>query len=152
MEFLFDNIGMILFIGFIIMSAVFNSVGSIIKKAAEAADKSKSYQSAPHKFNPNDGESAEDFFNKMQEKQTKPAKKLKLSSKPKINETDLPSEKKKEDAYKFEAPDRDNVESIPTTTKKFNNAINRINRKDKDAIRKAIIINEVLGRPKAYEL
>lgn len=133
------------------MSIVFNSIGTILKKAAEAAERSKTYQNKPAKFNPLGGESAEEFFSRMEEEQSKPAKKLRLNAKHQESPPIVSPAPKKESKYEFKAPQHDEVETLPETTKKSRKVKHRINPKDKKTLRKAIIVNEVLGRPKAYE-
>ncbi|MCM8542171.1 MAG: hypothetical protein NE328_18015 [Lentisphaeraceae bacterium] len=133
------------------MSFIFNSVGSILKKAAEAAERSNTHQKKPQRRSPLGGESPEDFFARMQAEQSKPAKKLRLNPQHQESNPEPVYAIKKEPAYEFKAPDRDNVESIPTTTIKSTKVLHRVNAKDKKALRKAIVINEVLGRPKAFK-
>lgn len=150
MDIILDNLGLIIFIGFIIMSTVFNSVGSIIKKAAEAAENSRDYQEGPQKFNPLGNESAEEFFARMQEEQ-KPKKKLKLSNKPKLEPQNQSLPDAIEDKFEFETPATEKIQSLPETTKKKTEGCPKIDFRDKSTLRKSIIINEVLGRPASYK-
>ena len=146
-----DNIFWIVFIGFIIMSAVFNAVGAKLKQAAEAAEKTRDYQKGPKKFNPFGGESPEEFFDRVK-KEEGSKKKLKLKDQGRLSQN-IPENKPPQMA-KYESPETDViVESVKRTTrKKRKKATNKINMRDKSSIRKAIIINEVLNPPKAYKL
>jgi len=145
-----DNIFWIVFIGFIVMSAVFNAVGAKLKQAAAAAEKSRGYQKGPKKFNPFSGETPEEFFVRVQQEENS-GKKLKLSKKHK-KEAEIPfQEPENTNTLQFENPNFV-VSDVPRITQKTNKKIrNKINAKDKSALRKATIINEVLAPPKAYK-
>lgn len=148
---LMDNIFWIVFIGFIIMSAIFNAVGAKLKQAADAAEKSRDYQKGPKKFNPFGGETPEEFFDRVKREEGS-KKKLKLKDEGRVlgNRQELKPQK----IANYEPHETEViVESVKKTTRaKRKKTTNRINMRDKSSIRKAIIINEVLNPPKAYKL
>lgn len=148
---LMDNIFWIVFIGFIIMSAIFNAVGAKLKQAADAAEKSRDYQKGPKKFNPFGGETPEEFFDRVKREEGS-KKKLKLKDEGRVlgNRQELKPQK----IANYEPHETEViVESVKkTTSTKRKKTTNRINMRDKSSIRKAIIINEVLNPPKAYKL
>ena len=151
MDALLNNLGWIIFIGFIILSVIFNSVGEKLKKASEAADRSRDYQKSPHKFNPLGGESAEDFFARMKTEQQKESKKLRLKPKHQIREENLPSEHLRQAYEPVQEQVYEPEIEVPKVSSKSNKPKQKVDITDKKSLRKAIIINEVLSHPKAYE-
>ena len=147
MEQIFENIGIIVFIAVIVMSVVFNTVSAKIKEAAAAAERSRDYQKKTHKFNPLSSESPEEFFERVRKEESS-SKKLKLNSKHKKKTPPLPLR----DQTNFEKPVHNVDRSAKVTKKDAVNQNNKIDITDKKALRKAIIINEVLSQPKAYDL
>ena len=150
MEQFFENIGIIVFIAVIVMSVIFNTVSAKIKEAAAAAERSRDYQKKPHKFNPFSSESPEEFFERVRE-EDQSSKKLKLNSKHKKKTPPRPLQNQTSINH-YEEPAHDIGSSSKTTKTAAVKSSNKIDITDKKALRKAIIINEVLSQPKAYDL
>ena len=148
---LIENIGLIVFIVVVVFSIIFNAVGAKIKEAAAAAERSRDYQKKPHKFNPYGAESPEEFFDRVRQEE-KPAQKLKLNQKHQLQNNDAYKEPPKNEYIHFEEahPVVDETKVLKNKSKAKNTI--KIDIKDKGSLRKAIIINEVLNPPKAYEL
>ena len=108
---------------------------------------------APRRRDPLQNENAQAFFDKLREKETaeqEPQQKLVLRKKPTLAELGV-SEGFSANTHFEKRVDtvRSAKATNSTSVKKPRNVINR---KDKVSIRKAIIINEVLGKPQAYKM
>jgi len=146
-----DNIGLIIFVAVIVLSFVFNVLGAKLKEAAARAERSRDYQKKPQKFNPFGGESPEEFFDRIRQ-EDKPSPKLKLNEKHRNQKNTLVEESQNLPFSNIK--EIENIVDTPAKTivKKARIKHNKIDITDKKALRKAIIINEVLNPPKAYDL
>ncbi len=108
---------------------------------------------APRRGGPLQNANAQAFFDELREKeaaQQEPQQKLVLRKKPPLAEAGV------SEAFSSNTQFENLVDEIKPAKSENSSPdkkqINFINRKDKEAIRKAIIINEVLGKPQAYKM
>ena len=151
MDQIMENIGIIVFIAVIVISVLFNTVNAKLKEAAAAAERSRDYQKKPHKFNPFSSESPEEFFERVRQEE-RASQKLKLNKKHQMQKKPVPLQALPEPEKQYTESRRSVNQQSETIKKTSLRRANKIDITDKNALRKAIIINEVLSPPKAYDM
>lgn len=139
-----DSILWLVVIFFIVINAIFNALKAKFEKSSSRPPKQSKSSKRPQPFR---DERRDDFFARLEQEKSAD-KKLKVNEK----ELSIPlgEPEKRHDFQHNQLADV--VHQVPEITQKNSRKIHhRIDRKDRKALRKAIVINEVLARPKAYQ-